>query len=146
MELGKTDHVEGYGSLATYDQDTAVVWGFSAYSSDPESPSLQAAAASERDLQLHKFTCSEKDHSKQVLCYVTLWYVTTCTVPELFPSHAEPESQKGLKTTIGEVLKHSALLARELLFTQPGSKACSQEAPYPPALQRSPSWNCLTAL
>ena len=25
VELGKTDHVEGYGSLATYDQDTAVV-------------------------------------------------------------------------------------------------------------------------
>ena len=103
MELGKTDHVEGYGSLATYDQDTVVVWGFSASSSDPESPSLQAAAASVRDFQLPEFTCSEKDHSKQVLCYVTLCYVTTCTVPELFPSHAEPESQKGLKTTIGEV-------------------------------------------
>ena len=25
VELGKTDHVEGYGSLATYDQGTAVV-------------------------------------------------------------------------------------------------------------------------
>ena len=146
VELGKTDHVEGYGSLATYVQDTAVVWGFSAYSSDPESPSLQAAAASVRDLQLQKFTYSEKDHSKQELWYVTLCYVTTCTVPELFPRHAEPEFQEGLKTTIGEVLKHSVLLARKLLFTQPGSKACSQEASYPPALQRSPSWNCLTAL
>ena len=75
-----------------------------------------------RDLQLHKFTCSEKDHSKQVLCYVTLWYVTTCTVPELFPRHAEPEFQEGLKTTIGEVLKHSVLLARKLLLPNLGQK------------------------